>query len=73
MQIELIQKEIEALQAEGGSRDQNKWKQLKRHLNDAHREKEEYWSRKARLHWLKKGDKKNQIFSCCDCRKKEKE
>lgn len=47
--IELIQKEMDAMQTVGGRRDWNKWKQVKCHLSDAYKEEEEYWCRKARI------------------------
>lgn len=50
------------MQAEGGNRDWNKWKQFKCHLNEAYKEEEEYWSKKARVQWVKEGDKNSKFF-----------
>lgn len=60
--IELIQKEMDAMQAAGGRRDQNKWKQLKCHLSDAYKEEEEYWCRKAKIQQPNEGDKNTKYF-----------
>lgn len=37
------------MQAQGGDRDWEKWKQLKAGLDEAYKAKEEFWKRKSRI------------------------
>lgn len=53
---------MEAMQVQGGSRDWQKWNQLKCLLNEAYKEEEEFWSRKATVTWLKEGEKNTKFF-----------
>lgn len=71
-QIGLIQKEMEAMQELGGNRDWERWKQLKYHLNKAYKEEEEFWSRKARIQWLKDGDKNTKYFHAVTAKRRKR-
>lgn len=68
----MIQKEMEAMQDLGGNRNWERWKQLKCHLNKAYKEEEEFWSRKARVQWLKEGDKNTKYFHVVTAERRKK-
>lgn len=70
-EIEVIQKEMEKMHMEGGSRDCGKWNQLKCCLVEAYKKEKEYWFRKARVKWLSEGDKNSRFFQANHSRKEK--
>lgn len=61
-EITSLHKAMEVMQAKGGDRDWERWRQLKFHLDEAYKVAEEFWSRKATLSWSKEGDHNPKYF-----------
>lgn len=55
-QIKVLKRRMEGMQEVGGQREWDNWSNLKAQLEEAYRDKEEYWARKARTEWQQRGD-----------------
>lgn len=64
-EIKRIQGQMDRLKEEGGQRDWKFWNKLKTLLNEAYKEEEMFWSKKAREQWLLEGDKNTKYFHAC--------
>lgn len=53
---------MDRMKKKRGSRDWNRWYELRQQLDDAYTDEEAYWSQKARKQWLQEGDKNTQFF-----------
>lgn len=55
-----------------GDRDWGKWAQLKCCLEEAYKKEKEYWSRKARVRWLREGDKNSSYFHAATAERRKR-
>ena len=61
-EIQRIQKEIKEVQGSNMENRKEELAKLKKNLEEAYRREEIYWSQKARVKWLKEGDKNSSYF-----------
>ncbi|CAA0805858.1 Unknown protein, partial [Striga hermonthica] len=50
---------------QGSRKDWDNWMEIKKKLQKAYLEEEEYWRQKSRIQWLKNGDKNTRYFHTC--------
>lgn len=60
------------MQLKGGGRNWKRWKQLKTHLSDPHKNEKEYRSRKARVNWFREGDRNTHYFHVVTAERKKR-
>ncbi|CAA0834064.1 Unknown protein, partial [Striga hermonthica] len=53
---------LEEMRALGGQRNWEEWEKVKKELEESHVSEEEFWKQKARVTWLKGGDKNTHFF-----------
>lgn len=70
-QITELKKEIQSLDQRNPN-EKRKLKVLKSELSNAYQREEQFWAQKARVQWLKEGDKKYWFLPCLCKKQKEK-
>ncbi|CAA0805837.1 Ribonuclease H-like superfamily protein [Striga hermonthica] len=60
--IERCKKEMEIMREEGEFKNWEVWNKCKKELTEAYNQEELYWKQKARITWLKEGDKNSRFF-----------
>ncbi|KAK6120408.1 hypothetical protein DH2020_045888 [Rehmannia glutinosa] len=60
--MKLLNLDLDLERKKGGERDWNKWHKLKREMDVEYLQEEQYWKQKARIQWLKEGDKNSKFF-----------
>ncbi|CAA0805733.1 Unknown protein, partial [Striga hermonthica] len=62
LKIEELTLKLEQMRALGGQVNWDEWEHVRKELEDSHLKEEEFWSQKARLQWLKEGDRNTKFF-----------
>ncbi|CAA0811523.1 Unknown protein, partial [Striga hermonthica] len=56
---------LEIMGQQGGHRDWLQWAECKSVIHKAYRDEEAYWKQKARVTWLREGDRNTKFFQAC--------
>lgn len=70
--IDIILKEMQQMQVQTGTRNWERWKQLKADLDAAYQKEEEFWRKKSRNNWLREGDKNTRFFHAATAERRKR-